>query len=204
MRSMLLIFALLGTNISFANQKLPDPKELKELQLKLVKTDSIKKQLKYLKENDSEEKKFQYGIYFGKLLVDHPEYLDKLVKHYEYISERDTLFIALKKANIKNTYYPEENAYKIVDPMTFKKFYDNSVMVLLGEFRYSLDTKYLDKILELEMTLGETYSAKSYIRDVISELDFQYDMNKKPLSDSNSTDSNASSKAQKIDLDELF
>jgi len=121
----------------------------------LHKDMNISKQLEYLKKNDSYDRKFELGIYFGELILYNPNIQTPLIDLYKYNPERDTLFIALKKAGIKNDFYPENNNYRIIDPMKYKKYYYNSVKVLIGSFRFHLDMKYLDKIKTLE---GCSYS----------------------------------------------
>jgi len=111
----------------------------------------IKKELSFLKseisnKNISYSKQFEYGYFYGHLLKDNPEIEKKLVELFKKSKDKDCFSIILKYANIKNKYFYHFRNFKIIDPLKYEKPYTNTIAMMVGEYKYTKDTKYLDKL----------------------------------------------------------
>lgn len=144
--------------------KIDKEKALKDLE-NLIKNKSL---------NDSN--KFKYGYFYGNLVKDNPELIENIYKLFKKSNYTDTFIIIRKYAGIKTKYFYNIVTYTIVDPLKYNKPSENIEGMLIGEYNYTRNLKYIDKLKEFsekdKFSRYKLYKLRREIKEVDDYLNF--------------------------------
>lgn len=115
--------------------------------------------------------KFEDGYFYGNLLKDNPDILDRLVNMFNKSNYIDTFIIIRKYAGIETKYFYKIGSYSIVDPLKYEKPSENIEGMLIGEYKYTRDQKYLNKLYRFSKYDKFTKYKLSKLRREIKEAD---------------------------------